>query len=262
MIAVVVPAFNEADSLRALLPCIPACLYGVPVRVIVVSDGSTDGTAAIALAYGAVLVRLPDHRGKGAALRAGFAQAMQQDPFCLVTMDADGQHDPADLARLVWPVMVGECALATGSRFLLDPSRGPAPLNRHLVRKVLIAVLRVTLGGTYTDPCCGYRCFSPEALNAIRLEGDHYQSELEALFEAAIHGLRVVEVPVRKKYPPGWSKMGAPFGRLVGRAWVIAQYVWTIARKTRKTRGLRRARATARPSVRASVWGRTGWGDA
>jgi glycosyltransferase involved in cell wall biosynthesis len=259
VIALVIPAFNEADGLRTLLPSIPARLLDVPVRVIVVSDGSTDTTEAIALDHGAVLVQLPHHQGKGAALRAGFARAMELDPSYLVTMDADGQHDPADLERLIWPVMVGECALATGSRFLSDPSRGPTPLNRYLVRKVLIAALWATLGRTYTDPCCGYRCFSSQALQAIRLEGDRYQSELEALFEAAIHGLRVVEVPVRRMYPPGWSKMDAASGRLAGRAWVIGQYLSTIARKTRE---LRRARAMARPSVSFSASGGTGWGDA
>ncbi len=254
MIAVVVPAFNEADRLRTLLPRIPACLFGAPVRVIVVSDGSTDGTEAVALDHGAVLVHLPRHRGKGAALRAGFAQAMELGPSQLVTMDADGQHDPADLERLVQPVMSDECALAVGSRFLSDPSRGPAPLNRYLVRKALVAALRATLGCTYTDPCCGYRCFSFQALQAIRLQGDHYQSELEALFEAAIHGLSVMEVPVRADYPPGCSKMGARFGRLAGRVWVISQYVSTIARKNRE---LRRAYAMARPSADPSVWGGT-----
>jgi len=258
VIAVVVPAFNEADRLRALLPRIPACLFGVPVRVIVVSDGSADGTEAVALDHGAVLVRLPRHRGKGAALRAGLARAMELDPAQLVTMDGDGQHDPADLERLVRPVMAGECALAAGSRFLSDGSRGPAPLNRYLVRKVLITALRATLGRTYTDPCCGYRCFSFQALRAIRLRGNHYQSELEALFEAAIHGLSVVEVPVRADYPPGSSKMGARFGRPAGRVWVIGQYASTIARKTRE---LRRAYAMARASAGLSVWGRTGRAD-
>jgi glycosyltransferase involved in cell wall biosynthesis len=242
VIAVVVPAFNEADRLRTLLPRIPASLFGVAVQVIVVSDGSTDGTAAVALDHGAILVKLPQQRGKGAALRAGFAQAIELDPSQLVTMDGDGQHDPADLERLVEPVLTEECALATGSRFLSDPSRGPAPLNRYLVRKVLVAALRSTLGRTYTDPCCGYRCFSLEAAQAIRLQGDHYQSELEALFEAAIHGLSVMEVSVRGDYPPGCSKMGARFGRLPGRIWVISQYVSTIARKTRE---LRRACAMA-----------------
>jgi len=255
VIAVVVPAFDEADRLRTLLPRIPACLFGVPVQVIVVSDGSTDGTKTVALDHGAILVHLPKHRGKGAALRAGFAQAMELDLSQLVTMDADGQHDPADLERLVRPVMAKECALATGSRFLPDSSRGPAPLNRYLVRKALVAALRATLGRTYTDPCCGYRCFSSQALQVIRLRGDHYQSELETLFEAAIYRLSVMEVPVRADYPPGCSKMGARFGRLAGRAWVIGQYASTIARKTRE---LRRADAMARPSAGPSVWGRTG----
>ncbi len=259
MIAVAVPAFNEAASLRTLLPRMPATLRGVPVRVIVVSDGSTDGTEAVALDHGAVLVRLPGHRGKGAALRAGFARAMELAPSLLVTMDADGQHDPADLERLVQPVMAGECALAAGNRFLSDPSRGPTPINRYLVRKVLVAALRVTLGRTYTDPCCGYRCFSFQALQTVRLQGNHYQSELETLFEAAIHGLRVVEVPVRREYSPGSSKMGARFGRLAGRAWVISQYAWTIARETRK---LRRARTLGPPSVDPPAWSRTGQGNA
>ncbi len=255
MIAVVVPAFNEADKLRGLLPRIPVCISGVPVHVIVVSDGSTDGTEAVALDHGAVLVHLPRHGGKGAALRAGFARAMELDPSLLVTMDGDGQHDPADLVLLIQPVMAEECALATGSRFLSDPSRGPAPLNRYLVRKALVAVLRATLGRTYTDPCCGYRCFSFEALQAIRLQRDHYQSELETLFEAAIHGLSVVEVPVRGDYPPGCSKMGTRFGRLPGRVWVISQYASTIARKTWE---LRRAHAKAWPLVGPSVRDGTG----
>jgi glycosyltransferase involved in cell wall biosynthesis len=259
VIAVVVPAFNEAAGLRTLLPRIPTCLFGVPIQLIVVSDGSTDATEAVALDHGAALIRLPKHRGKGAALRAGFAQAIEVYPSQLVTMDADGQHDPADLERLVRPVMAGECALATGSRFLSDPSRGPAPLNRYLVRKVLIAALRATLGRTYTDPCCGYRCFSFQALQVIRLQGDHYQSELEALFEAAIHGLRVVEVPVRRDYPPGCSKMGARFGRLAGRALVICQYVVTIATKTWE---LRQAHATARPPALPPSWSETRRGDA
>jgi glycosyltransferase involved in cell wall biosynthesis len=255
MIAVVIPALNEADRLRILLPRIPACLFGLPVQVVVVSDGSIDGTDVVARDQGAVLVGLPRHRGKGAALRAGFARARELGPALLVTMDADGQHDPADLERLVQPVMAGACTLAVGSRFLSDPSRGPAPLNRYLVRKVLTAALRATLGRTYTDPCCGYRCFSFQALQAIRLQGNHYQSELEALFEAAIHGLSVVEVPVRGDYPPGSSKMGAQYGRLAGRVWVIGQYVWTIARKTRE---FRQAYPMARPPVGPSVWGGTG----
>lgn len=244
VIAVVIPAFNEADRLRALLPQIPVLLCGEPVEVIVVSDGSTDETDAVALGNGVVLVRLPGHRGKGAALQAGFARAMELDPSQLVTMDADGQHDPADLERLVRPVMAGECALAVGSRFRSDFARGPAPLNRYLVRRILVAVLQVALGRAYTDPCCGYRCFSAQALRAIRLRGNHYQSELEALFEAAIHGLSVMEVPVRARYASGCSKMGARVGRLAGRIWVIGQYASTIAMKTRE---LRRAPAVALP---------------
>lgn len=259
MIPVVIPAFNEADRLRDLLPQIPARVCGEPVQVIVVSDGSADATDEVALGHGAVLIRLPRHRGKGAALRAGFERARALDLSPLVTMDADGQHDPADLEQLVRPVLAGECDLAVGSRFPPESPRGPAPLNRYLVRRALVAVLRVTLSRTYADPCCGYRCFSARALLMTRLRRNHYQSELEMLFEAAIHGLAVTEVPVRADYPPGCSKMGARFGRLAGRIWVVGQYATTIAAKTTE---LRRAHVMARPTADSPAPGGRRRGDA
>ncbi len=257
MICIVVPAFNEGPRLPSVLAGIPPRLLGLPVATIVVSDGSTDDTERIAVEHGARLVSLPSNRGKGVALRAGLREARSLGFDYLVTMDGDGQHDPADLERLVTPVVEGRCDVAVGSRYCEDSSPGSTPLNRYLVRRALIASLRRVLGRIYTDPCCGFRCFARGAIRRIAFRGERYQGELEALFEAAANGLRVAEVPISRIYMPGASKMGAGRGRLAGRLWVVAQYVSTIrtkARELRRTgsgrpRGFGARRAGAPPRV-------------
>ncbi len=258
MIRIVVPAFNEARRLRSLLPLIPPRLHGVPAATIVVSDGSTDETERVAREEGATVVALPTNRGKGAALKAGVRRAAALGFDWLVTMDGDGQHDPRDLERLVAPVVTDRCDLAIGSRYLLDPSRDGTPVNRYLVRRMLIARLRRALGRTFTDPCCGYRCFSRGALERLSFHGDRYQSELEAIFDAAGAGLRILEVPVSRIYRPGLSKMGARWGRIPGRVLVVSQYLATVRRKTRELRGGAGPAASPAPPHAADASGTAG----
>jgi glycosyltransferase involved in cell wall biosynthesis len=248
-ICVIIPAFNEADRLRALLPSIPRYLHGHPVRTIVASDGSTDATELAAVEAGAALVSLPTNRGKGAALRAGLAEALGTDAAWLVTMDGDGQHDPSSLEPLVAPVVRGECDVSIGSRYLGDPGRGPTPLNRYLVRRATVTLLRRVLRRHHSDPYSGYRCFSREALERIEWRGDGYGCELEQLFEVATHGLRVREVPIARRYGPGSTKMGARRGRLLGRLAVLWQYASTIGRRTRELRRTRLAAAVSATPV-------------
>lgn len=258
MIRIIVPAFNEGGRLRGLLPLIPPRLHGVPVATIVVSDGSNDDTERVAREEGATAVVLPTNHGKGAALKAGVRRAAALGFDFLVTMDGDGQHDPRDLERLVAPVVTGRCDLAIGSRYLLDPSRDGTPVNRFLVRRMLIARLRRALGRTFTDPCCGYRCFSREAMHRIRFQGDRYQSELEAVFDAAGAGLRIMEVPVSRIYRPGLSKMGARWGRAPGRVVVVSQYLATVRRKTRELREAAGSPASQAPPPAAGTSGAPG----
>jgi glycosyltransferase involved in cell wall biosynthesis len=237
VICIVVPAFDEEEGLRRLLPRIPARIHGHGVAVLVVSDGSSDRTAAVAAEGGAALVSFPVNRGKGAALRAGIARAQRWGFDALVTMDADGQHDPGDLERLVAPVLSGRYDLTTGTRYLEDPGRGATPLNRYLVRRSLIGVLRRRLGWAPTDPLCGYRCFSPAAVSRIRLHGDRYETELETVIQAAEAGLGVKEVPIARVYGPGTSRMGARGGPFLGRLLVILGYVATLRRTSRSRIG-------------------------
>jgi glycosyltransferase involved in cell wall biosynthesis len=239
MICVVIPAFNEEGSLRSLLHRLPDRIAGLPVTVVVVSDGSTDHTEECARDCGVVVVSLPSNSGKGAALKAGLARAAQMKYGYLVTMDGDGQHDIDDLERLALPVVAGDYDVALGSRYLEESRGDRAPLNRYLVRAATIAVLKRATGRSFTDPFCGYRCFSWEALQHIRFHGDQYHGELEAIFDAHLHKLRVTEVAIKRIYTGNSSKMGAHGGTLVGRIRTIAQYLSVIGNKSRAREGPR-----------------------
>jgi glycosyltransferase involved in cell wall biosynthesis len=237
MICVVIPVFNEEASLRTLLRRLPDRIAGLPVTTIVVSDGSTDHSEECARDCGVVVVSLPSNSGKGAALKAGLARAEAIGYSYLVTMDGDGQHDVADLERLLLPVVAGEYDVALGSRYLDTGRRGETPLNRYLVRAATIAMLKQATGRAFTDPFCGYRCFSREALQRIRFHGNQYHGELEAIFDAHLHQLRVTEVSIKKIYTTNSSKMGAHGGTLVGRMRAVAQYLSVIRRKSREASG-------------------------
>jgi glycosyltransferase involved in cell wall biosynthesis len=240
VICILIPALNEEPNLRRLLPRIPRQVMGLEVVVVVVSDGSIDRTTEVVVSTGAILVDLPDRSGKGAALRAGLVRAADIDYDFLVTMDGDGQHDPDDLARLVAPVLSGRYDATFGSRYLDDAACSITPLNRFLVRSAMVAYLRRALGRTFTDPFCGYRCFTSETIGRIGLEGNGYDCELEALFDAVGHGLRVIEVPVRRIYGGSTSKMGMRGGAFLGRLMVLGEYVVAVRRKSRAARRMQR----------------------
>jgi glycosyltransferase involved in cell wall biosynthesis len=127
----------------------------LPVRVIVVDDGSTDDTASEARRGGAVVARHRRNLGQGDGLRTGFALALQLDAAVVVTMDADGQHDPADVARLVRPVVADEADYVQGSRFLgaYDDAGGA----RHVGIKGFTTLINTLAGTTITDCTNGYR---------------------------------------------------------------------------------------------------------
>lgn len=231
MIVILLPAFNEAEALARLLPALPEHIGGQAVRTVIVNDGSTDGTPDIGRMHGVEVLDLWPNQGKGAALRAGLAAIRECQSACVVLMDADGQHDPRDLASLVVPVLTEECEIALGSRYLTDSSRGRTPRNRYLVRQAVIRVLRTRLGAEITDPFSGYRCLGAAVAMTWQPSGNRYELELELLFDAVRHGWSMREVAVARIYTAQCSKMGVPGGPLVGRLRVLQQYAATIARK-------------------------------
>lgn len=192
-IAIVMPAFEEAENLPGVLACAPTAIDGHPVRVIVVDDGSGDDTAVVAEAHGAIAVRSPLNAGGGHALQVGFWAAKRLGARWIVTMDADGQHRFEDLPVVMAPLLAGRAEVVVGSRHLGESVGHEA--FRALGLRVFNAILSVLLGKRVTDCSSGYRGFDRAALERLRLvQRRHHTAEL--LIEATRRGLRIVEVPI------------------------------------------------------------------
>ncbi len=159
-VTVLIPAFNEAERLPAVL----AGLYALDdvARVVVVDDGSTDETTRVAKAGGATVLTLPFNQGYGAALQTGYKFALQCDTTLVVQMDADGQHVPADIPRLVDPVRDGEADLVIGSRFVEQTAYQMSGI-RNVGRKLFQRLARRS-GLDVTDPTSGFQAMNRSVL--------------------------------------------------------------------------------------------------
>jgi glycosyltransferase involved in cell wall biosynthesis len=193
LLAVVMAAYNESGSVGPLLASLPEALCGLRVCPVVVDDGSTDDTAEEARAAGAVVAHHRSNLGQGDALRTGFALATRLGARVVVTMDADGQHDPSELSALVEPVVAGEADYVQGSRFLgrYDDAGGA----RDLGIRGFTRLITLLTGAGITDCTNGYRAIDGAALARLRLVEDRFSAP-EILIQAAGRGLRIHEVPV------------------------------------------------------------------
>jgi glycosyltransferase involved in cell wall biosynthesis len=206
-LAVVIPAFDEAASIGAVVAAARAALPGA--TLIVVDDGSGDGTAEHARRAGAEVLRLPFNCGIGVAVQAGLRFALGHGAAMVVRLDGDGQHDPRDAAKLVAAVEAG-ADYAIGSRFLAGGTGG---YRSSPVRRVGIgwfaAVLRLVGAGGVTDPTSGF--FVANAA-AARCLAEHYASdfpEVDAVVRLARQGFRLTEVPVvMRERSGGQSSIG------------------------------------------------------
>jgi hypothetical protein len=223
-IALVIPAYNEAANISRVLAALPADVAGLPVRPIVVDDGSSDDTADLARAAGAAAVHLPLNRGQGAALRTGYRLALATGARLVVTMDGDGQHRPSELLRLVQPILDGDADVVNGSRVL--GAADPAHAARKLGIKVFAGLLSMLTARRVTDPACGYRAVRTEALRGLEFHQDQFHNS-EFIVEAAKGKLLMQEVPVtvasrisgNSKKPPHF-RYGLGFANALVRAWL------------------------------------------
>jgi hypothetical protein len=187
------PAFNEAENVAAVIKQIPAMLEGHHVIPVVVSDGSTDRTAAVAREAGALVAELPIRRGGGLALRVGYEIALRLEADLVVTLDADGQHLPEEIPVVIAPILAGQADYVNGSRLLGSFERESA--IRHIGVHLFSWILSVLTGRRITDPSSGYRAARADVLEGLVLKQDQFWST-EILIEALRHRARVVEVPV------------------------------------------------------------------
>ncbi len=223
-IAVLIPAYNEADNIGHVLPKIPAEVCGVQTSVLVVDDGSRDGTGDIARAGGAVVARHVINRGGGAALRTGYRLLADSGATIVVTLDADGQHLPSEMARLVEPVLSGEVAMAHGSRVLGDAE------DNHRARELGIVFFnRVVSFITRTrvsDCSNGYRAVRADVLPTLVLRQEQFHTS-EFMIEAIKRGIPAKEVPVTvvsrlhgSSKKPAVVRYGMGFANAIVRTWL------------------------------------------
>ena len=195
-VAVVIPAYNEAGTIRDIAQ---RTLARSP-WLIVVDDGSTDGTAEALSGLSLALVRNPENRGKGASLGRGIRQALEQGADAVVTLDGDGQHLPEDIPRLLDAHAHHRNAIVVGAR--LHDGRN-IPRDRYLANRTANFFVGWAAGQAIADSQSGFRVYPAPLLRALsaccdRAAGFVFESEI--LIEAARSGTRIVAVPVAAIY--------------------------------------------------------------
>ncbi len=198
-ITVVIPCYNTGQRTRPVAE--GASKWAG--RVIVVDDGSTDGVPETLAGPGIEVLRLPHNRGKGHAIIEGLKRVLALpglEAVCL--MDADGQHDPADLPRLVEAFRHKNADLVIGQR---EFGGTPVPWRSRFGNQVTARVTRVLLGHNLPDTQCGFRVLSPRFARAVvdRVAAGRYETEMEMLVLALRGGFRLACAPIRTVYEPG-----------------------------------------------------------
>jgi glycosyltransferase involved in cell wall biosynthesis len=187
----IIPAFNEAGAIARVLESVRAYFTG---DVLVIDDGSEDDTGALARGAGALVVRHACNLGIGAAVQTGFIYGLTRGYDFVVRQDGDGQHDPAQIPRLLAVLEAGDADIVVGSRFLAREG-----YQSTLVRRVGIFILGIVsslVGTRVTDPTSGNWAVNRRALAVLAKQHPDDYPETEALVMASRAGCRVVEVPV------------------------------------------------------------------
>ncbi len=223
-IGVLIPAYNESDSIDWVLDRIPATVCGADTAILVVDDGSRDGTPEIAAEHGAVVARHLINRGGGAALRTGYRLLADSGASIVVTLDADGQHLPSEMDRLVEPVISGEVAVAHGSRVLgeAEPNHYAREMGIVFFNRMVSLITRTKV----SDCSNGYRAVRSDVLSQLVLRQEQFHTS-EFLIEAIKRGIPAKEVPVtvsRRLHghskKPAVVRYGLGFANAIVRAWL------------------------------------------
>ncbi|MDQ4085439.1 MAG: lysylphosphatidylglycerol synthase domain-containing protein [Actinomycetota bacterium] len=193
-VVAMVPVHDEADTVAAVVTGLPRRVENRQVVALVVDDGSTDGSGALAAAAGARVVTQPGNLGLGAAVRRGLAEASAQRPAAVVYLDADLEYDPAELGRLAAPVLAGTADYVVGSRFAGDIRS--MLVRRRLGNRVLTRWVRwMTRRRDVTDGQSGYRAFSPRAAAEAEVVHDYNYAQVLTL-DLLAKGFLYAEVPI------------------------------------------------------------------
>ncbi len=194
-VLVVVPVYNHGATLRGVVEDV---LARHP-HVLVVNDGSTDIGPDILAGLAATMISHPDNRGKGAAIRTGTREARRRGMTHIVTIDADGQHDAADIPRFLDAIADDELAIVVGAR---NFDTANVPGSSRFGRKFSNFWLRVQTGVVLSDVQSGFRAYPLAVLDNLRFTEDRYSFEVEVLVRAAWAGFRLRDMDISVYYPP------------------------------------------------------------
>ena len=223
-IAIVIPAYNEADNIGEVLPRLPSTVCGVETAVLVVDDGSRDGTDQIAREHGVAVARHVINRGGGAALRTGYRLMSDSGALIVVTLDADGQHRPEEMESLVAPVLDGSFDVAHGSRVLGDaaPNTRAREMGIVFFNRMVSFITRTKV----SDCSNGYRAVRASVLPQLVLRQEQFHTS-EFLIEAIKRGVPATEVPVTvdkrlhgHSKKPAVVRYGLGFTNAIVRTWL------------------------------------------
>jgi len=194
----IVPALNEEHSIGRVIDELRA--FDPGMDVVVVDDGSVDATSHVAAAKGARVLRLPFNLGIGGAVQTGFRYAFERGYDVAVRVDGDGQHDPAQLGRVLEPVLSGDADIAVGSRFAAEGVSGYRSSRPRRIGILLLAwIVSRIVGRRVTDTTSGFQALNREGIALFARDYPHDYPEVEATVMVFRHRLRLLEVPVEMR---------------------------------------------------------------
>jgi hypothetical protein len=223
-VAVVIPAYNEEDNIGSVLPRIPPAVCGVGTAVLVVDDGSRDRTGDVAREHGAAVARHVTNLGGGAALRTGYRLMVDSGAEVVVTLDADGQHLPEEMERLVGPVLDGTVDVAHGSRVLghAEPNHFAREAGIIFFNRLVSLITRTRV----SDCSNGYRAVRASVLPLLVLRQEQFHTS-EFMIEAIKRGVPAKEIPITVTHrlhghskKPAVMRYGLGFTNAIMRAWL------------------------------------------
>jgi glycosyltransferase involved in cell wall biosynthesis len=194
----IVPAYNESAAIAATVGDLRE--HAPRFDVLVVDDGSTDDTSAVAQAAGAMVVRHPFNLGIGGAVQSGYQYALERGYHVAVQVDGDGQHDARHIEQLLARLQRGDVNMVTGSRFLLrEDDTFQSSMPRRLGIRLFGKILSLVVGRAVTDPTSGFRMVGRRGIELFARDYPHDYPEVEAVLLLHFHQLKGCEVPVRMR---------------------------------------------------------------
>jgi glycosyltransferase involved in cell wall biosynthesis len=219
-ILICIPAFNEAKSITDII--IKAKQYGD--EVIVYDDGSSDDTYQVATSAGASVIRNPENKGYGVAIRSLFQAAKEKDADIMVTLDSDGQHNPDQISELIAPLKQGY-DLVIGSRYLRNDDKVKVPRLRSLGIRTITKLTQSASYKGITDSQSGFRAYNKTALSTINLFQDGMSVSTEILLRASEKKLSIIEVPITINYDLADTSTHNPLSHGISVLYSVLQFL-------------------------------------